>query len=514
MKLFIALAFSCLLSLVLASKLYAVGLYDANYENNLLKIPLIKVGDVVYEVTMIREESAELARIGCTEFCFRLASAEVARNYSSSIYAFYDASTSTATIDNLWYERRVYKVSLKHLGQLNGGDYFSLVNADQKQGLPVYLTSYENKNNLNIPPQRYPTWDQLDWVGGVYASNLGAGVAFADFFQDGTISMVWFTNRSEYKNGPHKMIAGAIQFFKFDSNGKPVDRTSELLKDTVGCIAPRKLLVADFNGDGKPDIFASCHGAEDIIPFPGENPKLLLSQPNGTYKNITIEELNCYCHTASAADLNGDGTVDILTSDWRVDMEGTDVKNEASTMIALINDGRGGFTIQRSYDKIIQSMPTLLEDGSPAYGWVTKTGAPTMELVDVNSDGKPDLIIASSMEPYIPTRIFLNNNNRFDTVSMWFRTGIKGGLWALDIIVKDGFVYLYGMDNYDISLQDKSSMYVYKYNMKTNTGATIYNSNVARWSQSSSPHDFIWMIPYNGNLFPLDSLHDGVEVPM
>lgn len=497
------------LSAVLSSHIYAIGLYDASYENNLLKIPLIKVGDTVYEVTMIREDSAELALIGCTDYCFRLASAEVAKDYASSLYAFYDAATSTATVDNLWFENKVYKVTLKHAGQLNGGDYFSLVNADQKQGLPVYLTSYENAKNLNIPPQRYPTSDQLDWVGGVYASNLGAGVAFADFFQDGTISMVWFTNRSEYKDGRHRQIAGAIQFFKFDSNGNPVDRTSELLKDTVGCVSPRKLLVADFNGDGKPDVYASCHGEEYGSPWPGELTRVLLSQPDGTYKNVQTE-LNCYCHTSAAADLNGDGTVDILTSDWRVDMEGTDVQSDSTTMIALFNDGRGNFTVQRNYLGVIASMPTLLPDGSPAYGWVAKTSAPTMELVDVNGDGQVDLILGSGMEPYIAHRIFLNNNGRFASEPIWFRTGITN-FWALDIIVNDGFVYLYGIQNYNTTYDD---IVVYRYDLKNKLGSVIYHSYGKQWPDANIPFDFVWMMPHNGNIVPVSDAYTGVAVPI
>jgi hypothetical protein len=490
---------------------FSVGLYDAEYRDEVLNIPLILVDGRFYQAALIADSGSAAKSIGCTGFCLRLVRAKEIKDFASSIYAVYDAPVGLIRINNLWFQNRVYDVTLESRGQSGGWQYFQLVTAKAKAGLPVYATSYENKNNLNIPPQRYPTWDQLDWVGGVYASNLGAGVAFADFFQDGTISMVWFTNRSEYKNGPHRQIVGAIQFFKFDSNGNPVDRTSELLNDTIGCVAPRKLLVADFNGDEKPDVYASCTGEEYGSPWPGELTRILLSQPDGTYKNVQTE-LNCYCHASAAADLNGDGTVDILTSDWRVDMEGTVVQSDSTTMVALFNDGRGNFTVQRNYLGVIASMPTLLPDGSPAYGWVVKTGAPTMELVDVNGDGQVDLILGSGMDPYVPHRIFLNNNGSFSSEPIWFRTGIAN-FAALDIIVNDGFVYIYGMDNYDISLQDKSSMYVYKYNIKTNTGTIIYNSNVARWPQSSSPHDFIWMTPYNGSLFPLDSLHDGVAVP-
>jgi hypothetical protein len=59
------------------------------------------------------------------------------------------------------------------------------------------------------------------------------------------------------------------------------------------------------NRDGRPDVYFACHGV-DASPFPGEQPRVLLSQPDGTYKNVTIP-ITCYCHGASAADINGDG---------------------------------------------------------------------------------------------------------------------------------------------------------------------------------------------------------------
>ena len=73
-----------------------------------------------------------------------------------------------------------------------------------------------------------------------------------------------------------------------------------------GCIHPRKAIVADFNGDGRPDIFVACHGY-DATPFPGEANKVVLSQPNGTYVTSNASADVGFHHGAAAADLNGDG---------------------------------------------------------------------------------------------------------------------------------------------------------------------------------------------------------------
>ena len=373
--------------------------------------------------------------------------------------------------------------------------------------IPVQATSYLNAKNINIPSQKYPSFSQLDHTAD-HNDNLGAGVAFADFFQEGKISMVWFTNRGAYP-GPGNP-PGTIKFFKFDSDGNPIEYTSTVLTDTTGCSSPRKLLVADFNGDGRPDIFASCHGVEYGTPWPGEHPRVLLSQPDGTYKNVEIA-LNCYCHGAAAADINGDGFVDVLTSDERVNMPGSNVESDITSMVALINDGHGNFTVNRNYTNIITTIAAL--DPSVPGGvsnWFAKTSSFSMELVDVDGDGQPDLIFGTSDDLHFPSRVFINKNGRFDEITTSIRTGIPG-FWAIDILVKDKNIYLYGVANYNTTYDYVA---VYKYNLTTGIGGIIYNSNGKQWPNGNSPQDLIWIMPYNGYIVPYSAAYDGVKVQM
>jgi hypothetical protein len=136
-----------------------------------------------------------------------------------------------------------------------------------------------------------------------------------------------------------------------------------------------------------------------------------------------------------------------------------------------------------------------------------KTNTFTMELVDINGDDKPDLIFGTSNDIAFPSRVYLNRNNRFDIVDALIPIGVQG-FWAIDIVVKDSIIYFYGLKNYYDTIN------IYKYNFQTKTGSIIYDSNGKRWPNANIDIDWVWMIPYNGNLVPLSDAYTGVSVPM
>ena len=127
-------------------------------------------------------------------------------------------------------------------------------------------------------------------------------------------------------------------------------------------VHPRKAIVADFNGDLRPDIFVVDHGF-DASPFPGESPWLILSDIDGTYSTRYLSQHLDFYHSASAGDLDGDGDIDIFVTGF--------------SLLILLNDGNGNF---------IDGTNTF-PDQLSGIGRLN-----TSEIYDVNLDGYPDIL--------------------------------------------------------------------------------------------------------------------------
>lgn len=346
--------------------------------------------------------------------------------------------------------------------------------------IPVLKSSYLNKiaAATAIGPQAIPS---------------GYPVAFADFFQDGTYSMV--TNSSNYdRNNPATANQfGAIQFWK-KVNGAWVDQTSTILTNsTVGCLHPRKAVVADFNGDGVPDVFFACHGF-DAPPFPGEKPHMLLSQADGTYKNVIVP-VNGYFHSATAADVNGNGYADIVVADPGINKQ----------PFYLVNNKDGTFT--PDYTRMPLATAATFNQCNPSCGLAIYS----TELIDFDNSGHFDLWFGgmdNGTNTSFASSIFHNpGSNNFSTAT---RTTLPQATGAgasttlpLDILFVGGNIYMSRInDSYTAENIQKISYPTLATSMiYTHSGAY---SNGSNW--------FVWMIPYQGNIVSLDSAFS-ISVP-
>ncbi len=174
----------------------------------------------------------------------------------------------------------------------------------------VFSTSYEYKQDarkLLVPSLNVAS------ILGVPISDLNTrnAITFGDFFREGVgqFSAFVMVNSSAGLSSAH--------FFHLES-GQWVDRTALLLKDTVGCQEATFAITADFNGDQRHDVMVTCKGS---AASGKESQLLYLSDAKtGAYQKITLHDKSMTpyqfkAYQASAADLNGDGLMDLVVVD-------------------------------------------------------------------------------------------------------------------------------------------------------------------------------------------------------
>jgi hypothetical protein len=327
--------------------------------------------------------------------------------------------------------------------------------------IAVKPSSYENKVAAGLalgpvphPPSAHPLLEE----------RITAGIAFADFFQEGAHSAVVFSNlEDETSIGGlgASWTPGYTYFYKL-VDGQWVDRTSVLLQDQAGCISPRKVLVADFNGDGKPDVFASCSGHDGLVNghLPGEHPRFLLSQSDGTYRNVQFSQ-NCYCHSATAIDPDGDGFADLIVQD-----------NAAFGLQYFKNNRDGTFTSE------VVRVPASARNFGPY-----TQGIWTVEAIDFFNTGKPDLFLGGVdcvCNGGWTTKIF-----RHDGIGGWsdeskiVLPSIVGKVDVYDVLHDAGSVYLLRTDSGPTTSAADDSMVIQKINLQSMQSSVIYeHSNV------------------------------------
>lgn len=123
-----------------------------------------------------------------------------------------------------------------------------------------------------------------------------------------------------------------------DRRGGFVDGTSTIWEGAPPRLQwPRKTVIADFNSDGRPDIFVGDHGY-DGPPGPGFRNTLVLSTEGGKLRDATtnLPPRIRFTHSATAADVNRDGSIDLYIGSIY-----TEAHKEPPEI--FLNDGRGSF---------------------------------------------------------------------------------------------------------------------------------------------------------------------------
>lgn len=160
----------------------------------------------------------------------------------------------------------------------------------------------------------------------------------------------------------------------------------------------RKLIIRDFNGDDRPDLYLSGTGPELICQdgshnhcHPGLQNRLLLSNVEGKLDDVTathLPQFNDFTHGASAADFDGDGDIDLWANNFGKPPENPLVYPRFAYL--MFNDGAGRFTVVADLgvnhpDPLVGPNGRLPDDERLGGFWST--------AIDVDGDGDSDLFL-------------------------------------------------------------------------------------------------------------------------
>ncbi|MEI6651370.1 MAG: FG-GAP-like repeat-containing protein [Chlorobiaceae bacterium] len=187
------------------------------------------------------------------------------------------------------------------------------------------------------------------------------------------------------------------------ANSVPVIHPSRILSfatrvDYAAGAYAQSLTTADIDGDGRLDIVTSNSDNKTV--------SVLYNNGDG-FATAVVYAVGEPPRSVAAADVNGDGYTDLLVAN-----------NSNTSLTVLLNDGAGAFTEHKDY----------------AIGGNSLSVA----VADLNGDGKADIIdLISAYAPYSPQRVFLsillnNGDGLFPADPDYYATGFSQSLVVED----------------------------------------------------------------------------------
>jgi len=260
------------------------------------------------------------------------------------------------------------------------------------------------------------------------AANCAAGTC--SFQGQGTISVLLGNGDGTFQDAVNYWSGGwlptSVMIADVNGDGKPDilvtnegyginillgngDGTFQPVSDVAGVETPLKLLVADINGDGKLDLVV-LSGSIGV----------LLGNGDGTFQPIVSYEecIGCLPSSLAMADVNGDGNLDLLVAYWNGASIGIRLGNgdgtfqsetlfsvgmQPSSLAAADVNGDGHIDLVVTNlclggCNVNGTVAVLLGNGdgtfqTPARYGWDEYGAQSIAIADLNEDGKPDLVV-------------------------------------------------------------------------------------------------------------------------
>ena len=157
---------------------------------------------------------------------------------------------------------------------------------------------------------------------------------------------------------------------------------------------PNGAVVADLNGDGKLDVVVSDWCVNNTVPCPNGAVGVLLGNGDGTLRAaVTYNSGGIYATGLAVGDLNGDGKPDIVVVNCG-NASGNQCVGSGGNAGILFGNGDGTF----------QPAVTITLGGG-GYGAIAAA------IADVNGDGKSDLVVAGDCATGGCGGVFLGNGN-------------------------------------------------------------------------------------------------------
>jgi len=133
---------------------------------------------------------------------------------------------------------------------------------------------------------------------------------------------------------------------------------------TVG-VSPGSVIAADLNGDGKVDLVCANYGFHGL----GNTLSVLTNNGSGVFGSNATLNVGGQPRSVIAADVNGDGKLDLISANYN-----------GNSLSVLTNNGYGGFVLA----------------SSPSVGGMAGREPTSVTAADVNNDGKVDLICSDN----------------------------------------------------------------------------------------------------------------------